>query len=176
MRSQHITTALIVVQGWMQMTDFGKAIRILRIENDRKQKQDADDLGVTASYISAIENGKKKVSDKYLEYCIKTYGDKDRLIELAEKQNQSIYVFKDVDNVLDLVCRAINEAKDDEWSCVKDLLLDMIVVRCKDCKYYEGTCTNYYINDIMVPLGLDGGAEFIPDEDFYCAVAERKEE
>lgn len=47
------------------------------------------------------------------------------------------------------------------------------LVRCKDCKYYEGTCTNYYINDIMVPLGLDGGAEFIPDEDFYCAMGER---
>ena len=117
------------------MTDFGKAIRILRIENDRKQKQDADDLGVTASYISAIENGKKKVSDKYLEYCIKTYGDKDRLIELAKKQNHSIYVFKDVDNGLDLVCRAINEVKDDEWPCVKDMLLDMVVVRCKDCAH-----------------------------------------
>lgn len=71
------------------MTDFGKAIRILRIENNRKQKQDAEDLGVTASYISAIENGKKPVSDRYLEYCIKTYGNKDRLTELAEKQNKS---------------------------------------------------------------------------------------
>lgn len=71
------------------MTDFGKAIQILRLENNRKQKQDAEDFGATASYISAIENGKKQVSDSYLEYCIKTYGDKDRLTELAEKQNQS---------------------------------------------------------------------------------------
>lgn len=73
----------------MQMTEFGKAIRILRIESNRKQKQDAEDFGVTASYISAIECGKKKVSDKYLECCIKTYGNKDRLTELAEKQNKS---------------------------------------------------------------------------------------
>lgn len=71
------------------MTDFGKAIRILRIENNRKLKQDAEDLGVTASYISAIEHGKKQVSDSYLEYCIKTYGDKDRLTYLAKKQNKS---------------------------------------------------------------------------------------
>lgn len=71
------------------MTEFGKAIRILRIENNRRQKQDAEDFGATASYISAIEHGKKQVSDSYLEYCIKTYGNEDRLTELAEKQNQS---------------------------------------------------------------------------------------
>ena len=71
------------------MTEFGKAIRILRIENNRKLKQDAEDFGATASYISAIEHGKKQVSDSYLEYCIKTYGNEDRLTELAKKQNQS---------------------------------------------------------------------------------------
>ena len=154
------------------MTDFGKAIRILRIENNRKLKQDAEELGVTASYISAIENGKKKVSDKYLEYCIKTYGDKDRLIELAKKQNHSIYVFKDVDNVLDLVCRAINEVKDDEWSCVKDLLLDMVVVRCKDCIYHER-------KEVMTGVEFDECAflerRVVPDVD-NCCWGERKEE
>ena len=71
------------------MTEFGKAIRILRIENNRKQKQDAEDFGTTASYISAIECGKKKVTNSYLEYCINTYGNKDRLTELAEKHNKS---------------------------------------------------------------------------------------
>ena len=158
------------------MTDFGKAIRILRIENNRKLKQDAEDLGVTASYISEIEHGKKQVSDSYLEYCIKTYGNKDRLTELARKQNGSIYVFKDVDNGLDLVCRAINEVKDDEWSCVKDLLLDMVVIRCRDCKHYCGVCTNDYVNNSLEPLGLDGGSEFMPDEDFYCEAGERGQE
>ena len=152
------------------MTDFGKAIQILRIENDRKQKQDAEDFGATASYISAIESGKKKITDNYLEYCINTYGNKDMLTELAEKQNHSTYVFKDVDNGLDLVCRAINEVKDDEWSCAKDMLLDMVVVRCKDCKFYhlengidEYECTN------------SEGIMWIVTDGDYCSRGERKE-
>ena len=151
------------------MTEFGKAIRILRLENNRKQKQDAEDFGATASYISAIENGKKKVTDSYLEYCIKTYGNKDRLTELAKKQNGSIYVFKDVDNGLDLVCRAINEVKDDEWPCVKDLLLDMVVVRCKDCEFLTSTmqCSAHYD---------DWGSLQDTSLDAYCSDAERKEE
>jgi len=151
------------------MTDFGKAIRILRIENNRKLKQDAEDFGVTASYISAIEHGKKQVSDSYLEYCIKIYGNKDRLTELARKQNGSIYVFKDVDNGLDLVCRAINEVKDDEWSCVKNLLLDMVVIRCRDCTHL----THNMKCDIHFG---DWGDILDTSLDSYCSDAERKEE
>ena len=150
------------------MTEFGKAIRILRIENNRKLKQDAEDLGVAASYISAIEHGKKQVSDSYLEYCIKMYGNKDRLTELAKKQNGSIYVFKDVDNGLDLVCRAINEVKDDEWPCVKDLLLDMVVVRCKDCKYQGNMHYGYGCRRVDYEDGWR--------DDDYCSRGERKEE
>ena len=47
------------------------------------------------------------------------------------------------------------------------------VIQCKDCKYYCGICTNDYVNNNLEPLGLDGGAEFMPDETFYCAMGEK---
>lgn len=46
------------------------------------------------------------------------------------------------------------------------------VIRCKDCKhYFIGNCMN-----TDVPIYADNGAEFMPDSDFYCSYAERKEE
>ena len=43
------------------MTDFAKALRILRIERGEVLKDMADKLGITSSYLSAIECGKRKI-------------------------------------------------------------------------------------------------------------------
>ncbi|MCL1914982.1 MAG: helix-turn-helix domain-containing protein [Eubacteriaceae bacterium] len=43
------------------LTAFGKYVRVLRIENGCLLKDMADYLGVTSSYLSAVEMGKRKI-------------------------------------------------------------------------------------------------------------------
>ena len=42
------------------LTRFGKRLRTLRIEENQRLKDMADKLGVTAAYLSAVENGKRR--------------------------------------------------------------------------------------------------------------------
>lgn len=45
----------------MMLTNFGKFNRKLRIDNNEKMKDMAQKLGVTSSYLSAVEHGKRRV-------------------------------------------------------------------------------------------------------------------
>lgn len=56
------------------MTDFAKALRILRIERGEVLKDMADKLGITSSYLSAIECGKRKIPNDFCERVISIYG------------------------------------------------------------------------------------------------------
>ena len=51
---------------------LGDALRLIRVFHDRKINQLAKEIGLSASYISEIENGKKTPSldtiEKYAEY------------------------------------------------------------------------------------------------------------
>jgi predicted transcriptional regulator len=51
----------------MALTDFGKAIRKARIDTGETLGSMADALGVTASFLSSIETGRKKVPDGLVE-------------------------------------------------------------------------------------------------------------
>jgi transcriptional regulator with XRE-family HTH domain len=42
-------------------TNLGKFLRKIRIDNDEMLKDMADKLGVTSSFLSAVENGKRKM-------------------------------------------------------------------------------------------------------------------
>ena len=48
------------------LTNFGKALRKLRIDNNELLKDMALKLEVTVSYLSAVENGKRDV-DRYIK-------------------------------------------------------------------------------------------------------------
>lgn len=48
------------------MTDFAKTLRILRIKRGEVLKDMAAKLGVTSSYLSAIECGKRKIPDDFI--------------------------------------------------------------------------------------------------------------
>ena len=82
-------------------------------------------------------------------------------------------------DVVRLISRMATEREDDEQKVIakiKEIPLAQIpiddIVRCKDCKhYFIGNCMN-----TDVPIYADNGAEFMPDSDFYCSYAERKEE
>lgn len=63
---------------------ISEILRLLRVGNELSCQQMADKLGVSASYISQIENGKKLPSDKMLGLYSKIFGiSEHKIIELA---------------------------------------------------------------------------------------------
>lgn len=48
-------------------TDFGKFCRKLRIDHEERLKDMADKLGVTSSYLSAIEKGSRRIPSDWAE-------------------------------------------------------------------------------------------------------------
>lgn len=54
-------------------TDFGKELKKLRIDLDEKQKDMAKKIGISTSYLSAIELGKRKVTIKILNRFCNVY-------------------------------------------------------------------------------------------------------
>ncbi|MXV66434.1 helix-turn-helix domain-containing protein [Saccharibacter sp. EH60] len=55
-------------------SDFGKQLRKLRLENDENQKDMANKLGVSVSFISFLETGSKQVPLSFLEKLTSVYG------------------------------------------------------------------------------------------------------
>lgn len=54
----------------MAVTKFGEYMRILRIKNNLLMKDTADSLNVRTPFLSAVENGKKKIpADWYDKLC-----------------------------------------------------------------------------------------------------------
>lgn len=78
------------------ITDFGKECRILRIKNNQNLGDMAEKLGVKASFLSAIENGKKNVPKGFCEK-IKTiyslsYEDYKRIVDAAEASKTQVKI------------------------------------------------------------------------------------
>lgn len=78
----------------MALTDFGKAIRKARIDTGETLGSMADAIGVTPSFLSSIETGRKKVPDglvAQVETFFARHGVKiERLAELAAVANKSV--------------------------------------------------------------------------------------
>lgn len=74
---------------------FGKALRILRVNNDEVLGDMAAKLGVSIAFLSKVENGIAKPSDKIINGVIEHYelseAEKEQLI-LAAKSDVSIDV------------------------------------------------------------------------------------
>ena len=71
-------------------TEFGRELRKIRLEAGEVLKDMADKLGFTASYLSAIEVGKRVPSDSVLQELQKAYG-------LSEEQVDRLRSAKDQD-------------------------------------------------------------------------------
>jgi transcriptional regulator with XRE-family HTH domain len=56
-----------------KLTDFGKALRKLRIEQGEKMQDMANAIGVSVSFLSAIETGAKSVPMEKVEKIITRY-------------------------------------------------------------------------------------------------------
>lgn len=69
------------------LTPFGKAVRKLRVENEALMRDMAIALGVSSAYLSAIEMGRKKLTDDLVEKFIRYFRD---LHELTQQQEMAL--------------------------------------------------------------------------------------
>lgn len=52
---------------------LNEALRLIRVYHDMKQADAAKAMGVSASYLSEVEKGKKKATLELVEKCAETY-------------------------------------------------------------------------------------------------------
>lgn len=76
------------------LTDLGKELRRIRISNDEYLKDMASKLGITSAYLSAIENGKREPTKKFMDTLFSIYS-----ISLNEQKNLMQAFHSTIDNV-----------------------------------------------------------------------------
>ncbi|MFB2539036.1 MULTISPECIES: helix-turn-helix domain-containing protein [unclassified Acinetobacter] len=79
-----------------KVTEFGKMLRILRIEKNVMLKEMADAIGVSSPYLSAIETGNKPINANLLNKIISFLSLSDEkansLITQASKLEQDVII------------------------------------------------------------------------------------
>ena len=83
-----------IIRGKMEenkmITEYGKFLRKLRIDQGQILKTMAEKLGVSSAFLSAVENGKKKIPKTWEEKLVKEYKlDGEQLAELRRSQQAS---------------------------------------------------------------------------------------
>lgn len=81
-------------------TPYGKAVKKMRIDNGLKLKDMADALGYKSAYLSAVELGKKRVTDQLIVKTVEFFGqfpdvssaELDLLAELSESSQPEISI------------------------------------------------------------------------------------
>ena len=112
-------------------TELGKFLRHLRIENKENLKMMATKLEISSAFLSALENGKKSMSDKLKEKLIEVYKlNETMIIELDEaiyitNQNVSINL---IDSSLEkqklgiLFARSFNDLDENKLARIRSIL------------------------------------------------------
>lgn len=120
------------------MTEFGKALRIIRINSEDSAKQMAEKLEISVPYLNAIENGRRDVPNDLLEKIVSAYPlsardqanlkealvtTKDRvkinLTELGEKKRRVIMALAqdDIDSeIVEQICNLVNKGKEETYT------------------------------------------------------------
>ncbi len=116
----------------MGATTFGKILRKIRIDHNEILINMAEKLSVTASYLSAVENGKRKVPDDWVERICDLYhlsdNDRDALLGAAIDQCQSLRINleKSSEKEKQLVfafARRLEEMDDETCEKLRELLM-----------------------------------------------------
>lgn len=77
------------------ITEFGKALRTIRIEHDEILRDMADRLEVSTSFLSAVEIGKKNVPASWVTRIAEMYGlSNQEKAALQEKADNSVNAVK----------------------------------------------------------------------------------
>lgn len=118
------------------LTEFGKVMRIIRINSNESMRDMAAKIGMSAAYLSAIETGKRNVPPNMEEILFSRYdfSEKDKqkiknaieksaaqvkidLTEMAEKKRKLIYSITkgDIDEeTIDRLCEIISKKENEE--------------------------------------------------------------
>lgn len=84
----------------MKLTPFGEAVRVARMRTGLTLKNMADAMGISSAYLSGIEYGEKRLSDKLtnsaLEY-LSSKVDKEQLQRIMDAAEKSKNVVSTVD-------------------------------------------------------------------------------
>lgn len=113
------------------LTETGKFLRKLRIDRGELLKNMADKLGVSSSFLSAVENGKKKMPPDWKSTIIKLYQLNDieifnwdkaiaqtaNVVEMDIKGMQS-----DHSDIAVAFARQFPDFTDDELKIIKNIL------------------------------------------------------
>ena len=78
----------------MGITKFGEYTRDLRIEEEENLRDMAEKLGVSSAFLSAVENGNKKIPKDWLEKISDIYN------LTLEKKNQLKEIFRRINNFI----------------------------------------------------------------------------
>ncbi|MEG2610496.1 MAG: helix-turn-helix transcriptional regulator [Bacilli bacterium] len=115
----------------MKLTEFGKFSRKLRIENGELLKHMAEKLGVTASYLSAVEIGKRNIPKMWEEKIVRAYNlDNEQIIELEKSIEYSKKVIqinvesfdKDEKDLVLMLARKMDNLNEKEREDLKKML------------------------------------------------------
>ena len=115
----------------MKVTEFGKFSRKLRIENDELLRDMANKLGVTASYLSAVEIGKRNIPKKWENIIVNAYQlDNSKALELRESIEYSIKVINieveqlnnEDKNLIFMLARKVNNLDEKDKNELREIL------------------------------------------------------
>jgi transcriptional regulator with XRE-family HTH domain len=115
------------------LTLFGKFCRKLRIDSGELLKGMADKLGVTSSYLSAVENGKRSVPQEWVSKLTELYSlDDKQYIELKDAVQKSQLNLKvdlkdfnsEEKNLMMAFAREFKELGEDDRDTIKNILLN----------------------------------------------------
>ena len=111
------------------LTDFGKRLRMLRIEKDEKLLDMADRLEISSSFLSAVENGKKSPPSGFEEEVITAYDlDKDiadQLRNLADRARNTFVLKPESDmarNTAGMLARRMDGLSDNQLIDIQKIL------------------------------------------------------
>lgn len=76
------------------LTNFGKELRRIRLERDELLRDMAEKLGVTVAYLSAVENGKRRIPDEWIRKISVIYELDDTQIKRLQK-----YAYEDKEDL-----------------------------------------------------------------------------
>ena len=78
----------------MMLTEFGKAVRKLRIDLSLTLRDMAEELGVSPAYLSGVETGRKNVGENLVKGVIQFFArkgvDAEHLIEAAQRSRKEV--------------------------------------------------------------------------------------
>lgn len=74
------------------LTEFGKALRKIRIDRQQLLKDMADNLGVSSAYLSAVETGKRRIPQDWVSKIATIYSlDSDSKANLQKAADNSVF-------------------------------------------------------------------------------------